>query len=261
MRYEAIIATTNLLPNAHRFTENDLLQIAAMWPDGQLLFREHRMGRGAIGRIVGMRVGSLPRDPAASALFVTFEPLEGVPLDDVENFLREGFSLGFFGLGFSNVDGEADLTIGLSPDLARSDELELALRRLEESVPGVSVSVRQYHEHADHPGTVLLIVLGGWLLKKVGDKVFDAVWNAITRSSRENPERITVVVELPRTKVTIEGPAVGEWKLAITEGLREAERLAGDQSPPDQVFIDFNDGQSKTSALRLPRPRTNEPMS
>lgn len=224
-RYEAIMATTHLLPNGFRHTREDLEALAEGFKKrinvDPFLNQDHLEGIAPIGRVLETHVDNYMRDGLRSeteyALYLTFEVLPGTDPETVRRFIEEGgFSVAFFGLGLGKGPKDATefLTVGVSSELL--PELPSArpmLDELSKAWPEAEVEVRRYHEHAFLATTTVVLVIG-WVGGKIADKLFDKLWTVIESTGlkawRALVKRVKLSFNTRNGTVYVVMPAQGE---------------------------------------------------
>ena len=260
MSLRVLVASTAKLPNGHQFTPDDLHQIAEDWSIGILngrpflLFDNHRPGRAPWARMLGLTVVPHRSEAGLLTLEAEIEPLPEVSEEEVkERLSRGGMSMAFLGRIYATLEEPVALTIGLSPEMAKTDqELEEVLDSLRAELPDIGLRVGRYHQHAAAPPPTLLIVVATWFGLKIADKLFELLWQAVfpPHASRPLPEQVQIEIRRDHgTAVTVEVPFSGDhekMRVALAEGLREAARLDKGGERSLRVSLDFDQSGAVT---------------
>jgi hypothetical protein len=174
----ALLATTHKLPNGHQFTRSDLEVLSKQINEEKerklYIYREHRTDAKPFGRTLDVWVGKMEDSDIDYALYMRFEVLDDVPVDEAKELVKMGFSLAFFKGGYSSWqdDGSApELLVGLTPNL--KPDLEGLLKMLTEDIENTKIAVREYHEHSAIVEGTLIVVVSLWLLERVAGKLVE----------------------------------------------------------------------------------------
>jgi hypothetical protein len=265
---KAVIATTDRLPNGHRFSREQLENIAEtcrarLATDPYLNFN-HRYDRPPVAKTTAAWVAEHPTNPNEWALYIEFETLADADPDEIARQLSTGaFSISFFGLGVSTPnageDQSEDLTIGLSPELGvGKHELVGVFKDAIGAFPEARISVRLFHQHAAEPASAAIVVFGIWLVEQVGGKIVDRLWSILFEredSPARNAKLLKAHIRTSHGEVNVEIPVIpetAEMQKALADGIRHALLQHSGEQAPGRVAISYNDAMQPSTHL-LPR--------